>query len=37
VKVLARNQLEERIDATPAIADNKLYVRTAGHLWAFGK
>ena len=37
VKVLARNKLEERIDATPAIADNKFYVRTAKHLWAFGK
>ena len=36
-KVLARNKLGERINATPAIADDKLYVRTAGHLWAFGK
>ena len=29
--------LGERISATPAIADNTLYVRTAGHLYAFGK
>ena len=36
-KVLARNKLGERINATPAIADDKLYVRTASHLWAFGK
>ena len=27
----------ERIAATPAIADDTLYVRTAGHLYAFGK
>jgi outer membrane protein assembly factor BamB len=37
LKVLARNQLSERIMATPAIADSKLYVRTAAHLWAFGR
>jgi outer membrane protein assembly factor BamB len=36
VKVLARNKLGERINATPAIADDKLYVRTTTHLWAFG-
>jgi outer membrane protein assembly factor BamB len=36
-KVTARNNLEERIMGTPAIADNKLYVRTAGHLYAFGE
>jgi outer membrane protein assembly factor BamB len=36
LKVLARSQLAERIAATPAIVDNKLYVRTANHLWAFG-
>jgi outer membrane protein assembly factor BamB len=35
--VLARNDLQENITATPAIADNKLYIRTAGHLWAFGE
>lgn len=27
----------ERISATPAIADDTLYLRTAGHLYAFGK
>lgn len=35
--VLARNDLQESITATPAIADNKLYIRTAAHLWAFGE
>jgi outer membrane protein assembly factor BamB len=35
-KVVAENPpLEERVAATPAIADNTLYVRTAGHLYAF--
>jgi len=37
LKVVARNKLNQRITATPAIADDKLYVRTASHLWAFGK
>ena len=36
LKVLARNDLREPIMATPAIVDGKLYVRTAGHLYAFG-
>jgi hypothetical protein len=36
LNVLARNNLEERLMATPAIADGKLYIRTAGHLYAFG-
>jgi outer membrane protein assembly factor BamB len=34
--VLARNDLGESITATPAIAADTLYVRTARHLWAFG-
>jgi outer membrane protein assembly factor BamB len=37
LKVKARNDLEESIMATPAIAEDKLYIRTAKHLWAFGK
>lgn len=37
-EVVAQNQpLGERVGATPAIADNMLYVRTAEHLYAFGK
>ncbi|HEY4232492.1 MAG TPA: PQQ-binding-like beta-propeller repeat protein [Lacipirellulaceae bacterium] len=35
-EVVAQNPpLGERLAATPAIADNTLYVRTAGHLYAF--
>ena len=33
--VIARNNLEEPITATPAVLDDKLYVRTKGHLYAF--
>lgn len=37
-QVVAKNPpLGERVAATPAIADDTLYVRTAGHLYAFGK
>ncbi len=36
LEVLARNDLDEPIMATPAIADGKLYVRTQRHLYAFG-
>jgi outer membrane protein assembly factor BamB len=36
-QVLAENDLKEPIAATPALADGKLYVRTDGHLYAFGK
>lgn len=36
LNVLARNDLGEPIFATPAMVDNTIYVRTAGHLYAFG-
>jgi outer membrane protein assembly factor BamB len=37
-EVVAKNPpLGERIGATPAIADNTLYVRTAEHLYAFSE
>jgi len=36
LQVLARNELGEDVHATPAIADDTLYVRSAEHLWAFG-
>ena len=36
LNVLARNNLKENILATPAIVDNKIYVRTDKHLYAFG-
>jgi len=35
--VAARNDLGEPIFATPAILDGRLYVRTTGHLYAFGR
>ncbi len=35
--VLARNEIGESIMATPAIVDGKMYLRTAGHLDAFGQ
>ena len=37
LQVKARNQLGDPCFATPAIVEDKLYVRTAGYLWAFGK
>jgi outer membrane protein assembly factor BamB len=37
VEIVATNpKLGERVAATPMIADNTLYIRTAGHLYAFG-
>lgn len=35
--VLARNELGEGIYATPAVAGDRLYLRTVGHLYAFGR
>jgi hypothetical protein len=37
LNVLAKNDLEDKIMSTPAIVDNKIYVRTAEHLYAFGE
>ncbi len=34
--VVAVNKLGESVRATPALAGGTLYVRSAGHLWAFG-
>ncbi|MCI0333978.1 MAG: PQQ-binding-like beta-propeller repeat protein [Planctomycetes bacterium] len=37
-EVVAKNApLGERMSATPAIADDTLYIRTANHLWAFAE
>ena len=36
LKVLARNELDEQVMATPAIIGNTLYLRTANNLYAFG-
>jgi outer membrane protein assembly factor BamB len=35
LQVLAKNDLGEPIFATPALSGTVLYVRSAGHLWAF--
>jgi outer membrane protein assembly factor BamB len=37
LKVLARNDFREKIFATPAVVENKIYLRTAGHLYALGE
>ena len=37
LQILARNKLGEKIFATPAVVDNKLYVRTIENMYAFGK
>ncbi len=36
LKILAKNDLNERISATPALLNGKVYVRTNKHLFAFG-
>jgi len=36
--VVAKNpKLDERVSASPAIADDTMYIRTAGHLYAFAE
>lgn len=37
LQVLARNNFEEKIFATPAIADDKIYLRSVYHLYALGR
>lgn len=36
LEIVARNEFEEEIFATPAVVENTLYLRTAGHLYAIG-
>jgi outer membrane protein assembly factor BamB len=36
-KVVCRARFGEEIFATPAIVDGRIYLRTAGHLYCFGK
>lgn len=36
-RLLARNPLGERVRATPAVADNRLFVRGQNHLFCIGK
>jgi outer membrane protein assembly factor BamB len=35
-KVLSTSDFDEAVYATPAIADGRIYLRTAGHLYCFG-
>jgi len=37
LQVLARNDFKEKIFATPALAENKIYLRTNRHLYALGE
>lgn len=37
LRVLARNDLREQVMATPAVVGGTLFVRTSGHLYAFGR
>jgi len=37
LRILARNDLGEKIFATPALHERRLFVRTTSHLWAFGE
>ena len=37
LKILAKNDFGDMIFATPAVAENKIYLRTAGHLYALGE
>ena len=37
LKILAKNNLRERVMATPALVDGKIYVRTEKNLYAFGE
>ena len=36
-EVVGRAEFGERFVTTPAIVDNKVYIRTGNHLWAFGQ
>jgi outer membrane protein assembly factor BamB len=36
-EVLAKNDLKERTLASPAVADNVLFLRSQSHLWRIGK
>jgi outer membrane protein assembly factor BamB len=37
LQVLAQADLKEAIMATPALFENTIYIRSAGHLWAFSE
>ena len=35
LEIIARNEIEENLAATPAIVDDTIYLRGSKHLWAF--
>lgn len=35
-EILHRAELGERVHSTPALAHNRIYIRSANHLWSFG-
>ena len=37
LNIIAQNEMNERICATPAVIGNTIYVRTAENLYAFGE
>ena len=37
LKVLVQNSLNDPVLATPAIVGNRIYIRSASALWAFGE
>lgn len=37
LKILTRNEFKEQIFATPAVVEDTIYLRTEGHLFAFGQ
>lgn len=37
LKILAQNALNDPVLATPAIVGNRIYIRSASTLWAFGE
>ena len=37
LKIIARNEIGEKLAATPAIVDNTIYLRGQKHLWSFKK
>lgn len=36
LRVIGKCELGEGSDATPAMADGRMYLRTRGHLWCIG-
>ncbi len=37
MEIVHVTNLKEKIFATPAVVDSKIYIRSANHLWSFGE